>query len=59
VLNIITYGIAAGIVAGAYTGLGALAAWAITSIWPTLPFWPVAVLAALTMAVLYIPRSKK
>ncbi len=33
-------------------GLGMAAAWAITTIWPTLPFWPIAILSMLILGAL-------
>ena len=32
-------------------GLACLGAWAVVSIWPSVPFWPVAVLIWLTMSL--------
>ena len=39
------------ILAGASLAVASLAAWALTAIWPSLPFWPVAILAWLTACV--------
>ena len=39
------------IFAGLSAVVACLAAWALTAIWPSLPFWPVATLAWLTAGV--------
>jgi hypothetical protein len=36
---------------------GALFAWAATSIWPQLPFWPVAIIGSLVLGSLSASRS--
>jgi hypothetical protein len=46
------------IVIGASVGVGAAFAWAVTSIWPQLPFWPVAVGGMLVLGALSGNRSK-
>lgn len=46
------------IVIGASVGVGAAFAWAVTSIWPQLPFWPVAVGSTLLLSALSGNRSK-
>ena len=37
------------ILAGCSVGLGSLIAWPITFFWPSLPFWPVAIAAAILL----------
>ena len=39
----------AGAAIGLAAGSGALVAWAVTAIWPQLPFWPVAILATIIL----------
>ena len=41
---------------GASLGIACLAAWAVTSIWPSIPFWPVA-LGAWALASLFSKGS--
>jgi hypothetical protein len=43
---------------GASIGVACLLAWAITSIWPSLPFWPVA-LGTWALAALFSKASSK
>ena len=42
----------AGAAIGLAAGSGALVAWAVTAIWPQLPFWPVAILATIILGAL-------
>ena len=39
------------VAAGLSLAVACLAAWALTAIWPSLPFWPVAILAWLAAGV--------
>ena len=39
------------ILAGASLAVASLAAWALTAIWPSLPFWPVAFLSWIVISV--------
>jgi hypothetical protein len=55
--KIIAIGIAAAVVIGLGVGSGALVAWALTSIWPSLPFWPVAILSMVALWALSNKRS--
>jgi hypothetical protein len=55
--KIIAIGIAVVVVVGLGVGSGALVAWALTSIWPSLPFWPVAILSMVILGVLSNNRS--
>jgi hypothetical protein len=50
-------GIIAIVIAGLGIGSGALVAWALTSIWPSLPFWPVAILGTILLGALFSNRS--
>lgn len=45
------YFLAAGIVIGFSFGAACLGAWAVTAIWPSVPFWPAAVLVWLSMGL--------
>jgi hypothetical protein len=42
---------------GLSVGVGAAFAWALTSIWPSLPFWPVAIASMLFLGALSGNRS--
>ena len=45
------------IAAGLSLAVACLAAWALTAIWPSLPFWPVSVLSWVVISVLSrLPR---
>ena len=45
------YLLAVGIVLGVSFGVACLGAWAVQSIWPSVPFWPAAILVWLTMGL--------
>lgn len=54
--KILLFGAAILILVGASIGIACLFAWAITSIWPSLPFWPVA-LGVWALAALFSKTS--
>ena len=56
--KIILCGLAVAIAIGASIGVVCLFAWAVTSIWPSLPFWPVA-LGAWALAALFSKGPSK
>lgn len=56
--KLIALAVVIAIVLGISLGIPCLFAWAITSIWPTLPFWPVA-LGAWALAFLFSCSSSK
>jgi len=51
-IKIFAFITAVAIIIGASFGVACLVAWAITSIWPSLPFWPVA-LGAWALSALF------
>jgi hypothetical protein len=56
--DILTFMAAVAIAIGAVFGVACLFAWAITSIWPSIPFWPVALGAWAFSALLSKGSSK-
>lgn len=56
--KIILFGAAIVIMVSINIGIACLFAWAVTSIWPSLPFWPIA-LGAWALAALFSKTSSK
>ena len=56
--TLLVYITAIAILVGASFGIACLVAWAVTSIWPSLPFWPVA-LGAWALSALFSKTSSK